>query len=174
MRCLPPSQIEDQVSPGQWVVVASSLSRHLRIYPLALLQDTCSTLPCCWVASRKIKSRKTQSRNKHHLHKSHLRVKLVFSQLIKAISVYWMIGSCVAWVCRFMDTCGRFGEHVRSVRLTQGVAESSSCFSPSFPSTFITRYTHNLKHSPILLEHSMQTQVTHEQRVYYNCVAFTR
>lgn len=83
-----------------------------------------------------------------------------------------MIGSCVACVCRFMDTRGSFGEHVRSVRLTRGVAESSSCFSPSF------KYVHNsiyaqLKALPILLEHSMQTQVTHEQRVYYNSVGFT-
>ena len=43
--------------------------------------------------------------------------------------------------------CAKFREHERSVRVSGGVAESNF---------------------------GMQTQIVHEKRVYYNCVAFTR
>ena len=38
------------------------------------------------------------------------------------------IGSCLACVYQVMDAHGKFGEHERSVRVAQGVAESNSSF----------------------------------------------
>ena len=36
---------------------------------------------------------------------------------IRSHKIQLRIGSCLAWVYRVMDACGKFGEHERSVRV---------------------------------------------------------
>ena len=48
--------------------------------------------------------------------------------IITSASCDLRIGSCLACVYRVMDARGKFGEHERSVRVAEGVAESNSSF----------------------------------------------